>query len=349
MINVLAFSLGRLGGCVVYATNIINNFSQPHTAIVSRYCNENVPCAAVQVPTFRSMISFVFSTLFYLPMLTLWLLPSLLRHRVYYFPYYHPWNPWFIACGKLLGKASVVTVHDAVFHPGEGTAIEQWLMDASVKWAAKIIVLSMPVEVQLRQRIDSKLKIHVIPHGLIVPDGLICKPRQWQAKPNIAFLGRVNAYKGVQLLVDAVAGLDDSEFDQLLIAGRHSVDIDYSGIPDQKKQIIDRWLEDGEIAAFANQCHILALPYIEASQSGVATIAIAANIPVIATRVGALPDQLKGGAIYCDATVDGVRAALCELIHSDLRYQECVSALINEQMELSWAQIAAQVEFVLCN
>ena len=50
---------------------------------------------------------------------------------------------------------------------------------------------------------------------------------------------------------------------------------------------INRFIRDDEMAALFNAAHAVALPYVSASQSGVAYMAFAFGKPVIATRVGA--------------------------------------------------------------
>ncbi len=55
----------------------------------------------------------------------------------------------------------------------------------------------------------------------------------------------------------------------------------------------NRWVPDEEVAALIAWADAVVLPYVEASQSGVAPGAIAAGRIVVATRVGGLTEQLS--------------------------------------------------------
>ena len=75
-------------------------------------------------------------------------------------------------------------------------------------------------------------------------------------------------------------------------------------------EVINRWLDDEEIAPLLARYDAMALPYIEASQSGVAAAAFASCMPVIAMPCGGLAEQVvenKTGVIAPDMTCGGVR------------------------------------------
>ena len=66
--------------------------------------------------------------------------------------------------------------------------------------------------------------------------------------------------------------------------------------------MVNRWLGADEIAAALQRYDAVVLSYIEASQSGVAAAAYGSGMPVIATPVGGLSEQVQEG-------VTGVMAA----------------------------------------
>ena len=69
----------------------------------------------------------------------------------------------------------------------------------------------------------------------------------------------------------------------------------------------------GALIAWADA---LVLPYREASQSGVAAIAIAADRWVVATRVGGLAEQFRDErlALLCEPQPESIRACLTRLL-----------------------------------
>src|SRR6185503_972894 len=59
--------------------------------------------------------------------------------------------------------------------------------------------------------------------------------------------------------------------------------------------VVNRWVDDAEVAPFFRQAAMAVLPYTTASQSGVIPLAASFRVPVVATTVGALPDQIRSG------------------------------------------------------
>lgn len=56
--------------------------------------------------------------------------------------------------------------------------------------------------------------------------------------------------------------------------------------------LIDRYVGDSEIPSYFSASDALVMPYIRASQSGVAHIGMEFGVPIIATRVGGLEESL---------------------------------------------------------
>jgi glycosyltransferase involved in cell wall biosynthesis len=128
--------------------------------------------------------------------------------------------------------------------------------------------------------------------------------------PDVLLLayGAVRPYKGVELAVEALARLDRSLRVGLVIAGRFwggrgAIEslAQRVGV-EARVELRDRYVTNEETAALFAACDAAILPYRSASQSGVVGLAFAHRRPVIATRVGGLPESVRDG-------VDGV---LCE-------------------------------------
>lgn len=59
---------------------------------------------------------------------------------------------------------------------------------------------------------------------------------------------------------------------------------------DPRISLIVRYMSEREIDTLLAEASLVALPYTQASQSGVGALAVAAGVPVVASDLGALPE-----------------------------------------------------------
>jgi glycosyltransferase involved in cell wall biosynthesis len=105
----------------------------------------------------------------------------------------------------------------------------------------------------------------------------------------VLFFGRLLPYKGIEILLAAFRRLDPEKF-ALLIAGEGELPPEVFAAPNIR--VLHRFIGDEDLPLVFNQVHAVALPYLAASQSGVAYMALAFERPVVATRVGGLPEVI---------------------------------------------------------
>ena len=76
-----------------------------------------------------------------------------------------------------------------------------------------------------------------------------------------------------------------------------------------------RWFTDEELPDLLAWADAVILPYREASQSGVAALALETGRFVLATKVGGLPEQLANQprALLCEAEADNIAQGLLHL------------------------------------
>jgi glycosyltransferase involved in cell wall biosynthesis len=60
-------------------------------------------------------------------------------------------------------------------------------------------------------------------------------------------------------------------------------------------EVVNRWVPDEEVHPFFARADVVVLPYVDGTQSGVVPIASACGVPVVASDVGGLPDQVVDG------------------------------------------------------
>ncbi|GEM_PF-499441 len=135
----------------------------------------------------------------------------------------------------------------------------------------------------------------------------------WDAWPfTVLFFGRVEAYKGVDLLLEAWKMLPENGPEKhsmmmeaaqapgarrelrLLIAGPIAAGVSLPPLP-PGVELRARLILDEEADALFRTADLLVLPYRDASQSALIAAAYAYGLPVIVTRAGALPEYVAEG------------------------------------------------------
>jgi glycosyltransferase involved in cell wall biosynthesis len=119
------------------------------------------------------------------------------------------------------------------------------------------------------------------------------------SEPVVLFFGKVEPYKGVDLLAEAW-GLTKTSRARAVVAG-WCPDEDYAqtiraAIKDSRRAPTLEWREgyvpNDEVAIWLRACDAVVMPYRNIYQSGVVFLCLRFGIPIIATRVGSLPDTI---------------------------------------------------------
>ncbi|MEW6381813.1 MAG: glycosyltransferase family 4 protein [bacterium] len=112
----------------------------------------------------------------------------------------------------------------------------------------------------------------------------------------ILFFGRIRPYKGVEYLIRAVEMLSARFPDriQLILAGEGRLYFDYSSVKD-KLVLINRYIGNSEVSPIFTASDFVVLPYTNATQTGVISLAYFHAKPVIGTRVGGIPELIEDG------------------------------------------------------
>jgi glycosyltransferase involved in cell wall biosynthesis len=132
--------------------------------------------------------------------------------------------------------------------------------------------------------------------------GIILVPRAAQIRApdpgRILMFGRMEAYKGLSVLLDAADLLSDrGRSFCLVIAGKGSEIIRLRAriAASHQIELIDAYLSPDEAITQFQRASFVTTPYVEATQSGVVAAAFANGRPVVATNSGGLPDAVHAG------------------------------------------------------
>lgn len=207
---------------------------------------------------------------------------------------------WAVAVTRLLcwRVPFVYTVHDPKPHSGRDQQVAQRnrLPRRLLRGHADAIIVhgqSIIADLEAAEP-AARGKIYAVLHGIL---GDILPP---PIKPGrgIVFFGRIEAYKGLGVLLDALDLLHQrGQRVPLHIAGR-GPDLDayrqrIAAMP--AVSLDEAFIPAGAVPGLLRQAQAVVLPYLNATQSGVVANAFAAAVPVIASRVGALVDVLEEG------------------------------------------------------
>ena len=195
-------------------------------------------------------------------------------------------------------------------------------------------------------------RVHVIPHGAFdylarMPDPapLAAELAGAEGRVVLAF-GLVRPYKGTDLLIEAMRGLEDAE---LWVVGR-PLGVDLEQLRDQARRssvrarFVSRFVADREIPAIFERADLVALPYRDAEQSGVLYTALAFGKPILVSDAGGFPEVAAQGAARMAPRGDAaaLAASLADLLADDGERRRLATVAATAAAETySWERVAA--------
>lgn len=267
------------------------------------------------------------------------LLDNLLKEKgsfILYFPAFHPLNELFLKWGKKNNIKTILTIHDYYTHEGEKSTITEALQNRFIKTADAVIFLTEYVKNQAIAALGQNDKFKVWPHPIIHTG--VLNTLAHSARPKLLCLGRVVDYKNIPTLIKSIKGLDIT---QLTIAGQQFPERNYNTEDDPRIRIINKNLSTEEINDLLLEHHILVLPYLSTSQSGILTLGIATEMVMVITKVGGMVEQLsQEEAVWVEPTEEGIRKGIESLIKSELTYNRVKEAIrLSDSAFVSMRQI----------
>lgn len=209
---------------------------------------------------------------------------------------------WFNLLGLPLLRRFplVLTVHDSVIHVGDAATgkTPQWVYDRACYQARERIVHAPQVKDLLVERLDIPAEtVHVIPY-VIVGDVDDTVAKDVKEEPCVLFFGRIWPYKGLDYLIQAEPIITSKAPQAKIVIAGTGEDFDrYRRMmvnPDNFV-VLNEYVSDEKRAELFRQASVVVLPYIEASQSFIISIAYRFGKPVVATTVGGLPEMVDDG------------------------------------------------------
>jgi glycosyltransferase involved in cell wall biosynthesis len=264
-------------------------------------------------------------------------------------------DPWFdtaLLYDEL--PPMVTTVHDVFPHPGDRFRVPGSAYTNRIPYyqSRHLIVHAQLLKDQLQQHFNRPPeRVTVLQHGELgnfYRHWSESKPVEREAN-TLLFFGRIWPYKGLRYLIDAMPLIADCIPDiKLIIAGRgENLNQHFpNGVDPNRYEIMDRYISQSEVAVLFQRSVVAILPYIEASQSGVAALAFGFGVPVIASRVGGLADMIhdeQDGLLVQPGDSRALAAAVVRFL-KDANMQKRMGAVAfaRSQTDLNWSTIAAE-------
>ncbi len=262
------------------------------------------------------------------------------------------------AARRVARNATVVlTVHNPTQRAGDESASES--LKAMLEQAA-VVVVHGPVLAEGFSRANPSFegKVAVVEHGNYAHvGGSLTREEARQRlgmEPNekvVSFFGQIRRRKGIEDLISAVAELSDRP---LLVIGGAALDDDYLDTLVARAagaQVRIRWLASLEplsqrdLDSVVAAADVVALPFLDASQSGSVIFAMTQGACVVTTAVGELPRTVDGRGIVVPPSDTAALAAALGSCLSDPELAKDLgkAAATYAATALDWDAIGSQM------
>lgn len=218
-------------------------------------------------------------------------------------------NGWEIPILKLIRKVSpktkiVLTIHNVYPHNMSDSSKKSY--NIRFRKACELIdefIVHTEISKQdvIREFGLDPQKVNVCCHGVFVPEGVTLKvTNREDGKLHILQFGGQSFYKGTDVLVDAVCGLDKPLQDKIethIVGGISEKFL--NELQEKDKDGIISWkpyfLDDKELHEEINNSDLIVLPYRAISQSGVLLLSIYFGKLIICSDLPSFKETMQGG------------------------------------------------------
>ncbi len=273
------------------------------------------------------------------------------------------WMSFMAPCFGTIARFSKTkqTKNIALIHnmmPHEPSLLDKLLPPYFVKSMDAFVSMADAVKQDI-QKLDKKQKpIIVSPHpiydhyGEQTTKSEACQLLELDDSTNyILFFGFIRHYKGLDLLIDAMA--DDrlkSKNIKLIVAGEFYEDeetyrqlISKNGL-DDKVLLHAKFIPDNEVARYFNAADIVAQPYRSATQSGVTQIAYHFEKPMLVSDVGGLAEIVPHNKVgyVLEPNAKEIADALFDF-YENKRANAMKENIKEEKKRFNWSKMADAV------
>lgn len=227
-----------------------------------------------------------------------------LRPDVLIAVWWHPFfSPMYATLLRQVRRKSPSTVRVALCHnvlPHETSRVDRALVRAALGPVDGLVVHAASQR-DVADRLFPSTPVLVTPHPTYAVD--IDRPggRATTDTTNLLYFGLVRRYKGVDVLLRALPAVARARDVRLVVAGEFWDPVsDYTALIDELSigghvDLRPGYVPEADLMKLLGEADLVVAPYRAATQSGAVELAFGAGLPVVASRVGGLADQVEHG------------------------------------------------------
>lgn len=246
-------------------------------------------------------------------------------------------------------KKLVVTIHDGRPHTGDDNTKSQFVRRRLKSYVKRFLLLNKK-ENKLFEEGYGINPAYIFNSHLGYYEMLHMYGNKTVKKQNyILFFGRISPYKGIEYLLKAMTIVHKAHPEtRVIIAGKGEyyfnvepyTQLDYI-------EFRNRFIELDELTDLIRGAQFTVCPYAEATQSGVVYSSLALNTPVVATRVGGLPEMIddgKTGILVPPCDAQSLAQAIMDLLDDSTKLSDLTNNIKRsaENGNGSWTVIAKE-------
>lgn len=232
----------------------------------------------------------------------------------------------------------IYTVHDLIHHEADHGLIKKVLNNFLLIQRDKILIKKINNLItssphQYKQLINLYPAKNIFFHDM--PDLITKQIKEGQEivkeaqdqKSYILFFGRIEKYKGIELLYKIFTENEQLSGQTLIIAGSGRIYFKRDLSKEKSIIFINRFIRDSELNDLFKKAYCLVLPYISSTQSAVTSLAYHYQLPVIASDINGLNNTIINrvtGLLFANGDPGDLAEKLISIIREKALYKTIV-------------------------
>lgn len=266
---------------------------------------------------------------------------------------------FFSLCFRLAASRYIYTVHNVLPHSRTNSKLFKHIYQWVYRFPNVLVVHTKLAREQLITDFSvpsNKIRLSSIGLNEEMPSSSIDfndSRRRLGIRPDekvILFFGKIDHYKGLDVLLSAYEMLPKAHF-RLLIAGefrdascRKQI-LKQMEINRYREEIIfqEKFVPNEEVEVYFKAADVLCLPYRSITQSGLVFLAPRFGLPMVTSDVGSLREFVEGGLGLIASSNDANGLAKALLLFFDRQEEFQRQKIVKQAKKYSWKNICADL------